>query len=156
MPFDLAKRTRQSLGAAAVILIGCGALSCWDTSNPLRACSGATGSLFGTPHVVNLGGVLHASGYCAPYPKCAQCHGDSLQGARGVASCTSCHTAHWELSSCGTVTHTVNLGGTLHAPGYCQPYTNCVACHGLQLQGGRNGEPSCTSCHDQRWRDCGD
>jgi len=152
----LAKSTTRFLGIAALILIACGALRCWDTNNPIRTGSGRTGVLFGAPHVVDLGGIRHASGYCTPYPKCAECHGDSLQGARGVPSCTSCHIAHWELPNCGAMAHTVNLGGTLHASGYCQPYTNCTPCHGPQLQGGRNGEPSCNSCHDQKWRDCGD
>jgi hypothetical protein len=45
--------------------------------------------------------------------------------------------------------HTVNQSGVMHAPGLHDPLTNCVACHGVTLQGGDG--PSCTSCHGVKW-----
>ena len=109
-----------------------------------------------TAHDVNLGGVSHASGYCTPFQNCTACHGNQLQGgANGEPSCSQCHGPLWE--TCGQNTgHTENLGGTFHAPGYCSPYENCTACHGTNLRGGPQGEPSCLQCHDQKkWKNCG-
>jgi hypothetical protein len=53
--------------------------------------------------------------------------------------------------------HNTSFDGNRHASGYCQPYANCVFCHGDQLQGGPNNEPRCTECHGQLWTsgDCG-
>lgn len=45
--------------------------------------------------------------------------------------------------------HTVSQDGALHAPGLHNPSTNCVACHGSELQGGTG--PSCTRCHGVKW-----
>ena len=45
--------------------------------------------------------------------------------------------------------HTVSQSGVMHAPGLHDPLTNCVACHGVTLQGGDG--PSCTSCHGVKW-----
>ncbi len=47
--------------------------------------------------------------------------------------------------------HTVNKDGVAHRPGLEDPTANCTACHGADLQGGTNGEPSCYSCHGQKW-----
>jgi len=47
--------------------------------------------------------------------------------------------------------HTVSMGGVRHLTGLNEPETNCVACHGTDLRGGANGEPSCFSCHGQKW-----
>lgn len=49
------------------------------------------------------------------------------------------------------LSHTVVLNGTGHADGYCQPLQNCIACHGTDLKGGKNGEPSCFKCHGDKW-----
>jgi hypothetical protein len=48
-----------------------------------------------------------------------------------------------------TATHSVSLGGRSHAPGYCEPLTNCTDCHGGDLNGGSG--PSCFNCHGARW-----
>ena len=40
-------------------------------------------------------------------------------------------------------THTDFKGGAAHAPGAGDATVNCVACHGADLRGGTNGEPSC-------------
>jgi hypothetical protein len=151
--------TRAGLvGAIALALIACGASKCLDPHNPIRAGAGGPSIPAVLPHLVNLGGVRHADGYCTPIPKCAECHGDSLRGGvNGEPSCTKCHVEFWNLPNCGMVAHTVNFGGHLHALGYCTPLTNCVTCHGAQLEGGRNGEPSCTKCHITFWNlpNCG-
>ncbi len=42
--------------------------------------------------------------------------------------------------------HTVNNGGVWHRPGYTDPLTNCVSCHGADLTGGDG--PSCYTCHN--------
>jgi hypothetical protein len=47
--------------------------------------------------------------------------------------------------------HTVVVDGVTHAPGLQNPAANCVECHGAQLTGGTDGEPSCFSCHGQKW-----
>ena len=143
-------------GAIALALIAFGALQCLDPHNPLRV--GGTAAPGALPHLVNIGGIRHASGYCAPIPTCTGCHGDSLQGGPdGEPSCTKCHADHWNSPSCGTVAHTVSFDGHLHAPNYCTPLQYCARCHGSQLRGGSNGEPSCTACHGEKWTepDCG-
>jgi hypothetical protein len=47
--------------------------------------------------------------------------------------------------------HTVGRGGVAHAPGLSNPLANCTTCHGADLRGGPNGQPSCFSCHGQKW-----
>ena len=47
--------------------------------------------------------------------------------------------------------HTVRKGSAWHAPGLHTPLVNCVTCHGADLRGGDNGEPSCYSCHGAKW-----
>jgi cytochrome c553 len=47
--------------------------------------------------------------------------------------------------------HTVRKGSAFHAPGLDNPTQNCAACHGADLRGGANGEPSCFRCHGQVW-----
>ena len=47
--------------------------------------------------------------------------------------------------------HTVSQEGVRHLPGLRDPAANCVACHGADLRGGNNGEPSCFTCHGQKW-----
>ena len=47
--------------------------------------------------------------------------------------------------------HTVSQDGVRHLPGLNDPEANCVACHGADLRGGANGEPSCFTCHGQKW-----
>ena len=47
--------------------------------------------------------------------------------------------------------HTVSQEGVRHLPGLNDPAANCVACHGADLRGGNNGEPSCFTCHGQKW-----
>jgi len=47
--------------------------------------------------------------------------------------------------------HTVRRGGVAHATGLSNPLANCTTCHGPDLRGGPNGQPSCFSCHGQKW-----
>ncbi len=47
--------------------------------------------------------------------------------------------------------HTDLEGGVAHMPGKSNPTTNCVSCHGQDLRGGDDGEPSCYSCHGRVW-----
>jgi mono/diheme cytochrome c family protein len=47
--------------------------------------------------------------------------------------------------------HTVVKGGVAHAPGLNDPIANCASCHGADLRGGSGGQPSCFSCHGQKW-----
>lgn len=115
-------------------------------------CHGARWQTCGGTHAIDLGGHRHASGYCQPLQNCIACHGANLRGGpAGQPSCYSCHGERW--TSCGS--HTIDLGGTRHAPGYCQPLQNCSACHGVNLRGGSTGQPSCFSCHGERWTICG-
>lgn len=44
-------------------------------------------------------------------------------------------------------------GGGVHGPAAnLQQGGDCRSCHGAQLDGGTNGQPSCDSCHDPGWR----
>lgn len=47
--------------------------------------------------------------------------------------------------------HTVVKDGRRHAPGLETPLQRCTGCHGADLRGGANGEPSCFNCHGQEW-----
>ena len=47
--------------------------------------------------------------------------------------------------------HTVEKDGAFHAPGLNNPEATCTICHGADLMGGANGEPSCFACHGQEW-----
>jgi hypothetical protein len=47
--------------------------------------------------------------------------------------------------------HTINQGGHWHMPGLRSPQGVCTTCHGADLQGGANGQPSCYSCHGKTW-----
>ena len=47
--------------------------------------------------------------------------------------------------------HTVVLDGVAHSPGLSAPQENCSDCHGSDLRGGGDGEPSCFTCHGQKW-----
>jgi len=47
--------------------------------------------------------------------------------------------------------HTVLKSGAAHAPGLNNPTQNCTSCHGADLRGGTSGQPSCFSCHGQKW-----
>ena len=128
-----------------------GASSCFKCHGSLWKTCGQN-----TTHDQNLGGVKHAKGYCSPTSNCASCHGSDLRGgANGEPSCYKCHGSLWK--TCGQNTnHDKNLGGVRHASGYCSPYQNCSRCHGSNLRGGQNGEPSCLKCHTQKkWMNCG-
>ena len=47
--------------------------------------------------------------------------------------------------------HTVVRNGVAHAPGLNDPTQNCTQCHGADLRGGTDDEPSCFTCHGQKW-----
>ena len=47
--------------------------------------------------------------------------------------------------------HTVVKDGVAHASGLNNPLANCTTCHGADLRGGNGGQPSCFSCHGQKW-----
>lgn len=100
-------------------------------------------------HTVNLGGVFHKPNYCLPYQNCSACHGVNLRGGSGgQPSCLSCHTQNnWK--NCGSIQHTTSRDGVLHAIGTVT--TVCVNCHGSDLRGGYNNEPSCYQCHGKTW-----
>ncbi len=51
----------------------------------------------------------------------------------------------------GPAGHDVRISGVFHANGLNAPTQNCTQCHGADLRGGDNGEPSCFSCHGQVW-----
>jgi mono/diheme cytochrome c family protein len=47
--------------------------------------------------------------------------------------------------------HTVMKDGVAHAAGLSDPLQNCSSCHGANLGGGSQGQPSCTTCHGIKW-----
>ncbi len=137
-------------GFGLITLVGC-----FQVDNPMQAGTGGTGRAQPTPHDVVIGGFNHAQGYCQPQANCAACHGTDLKGgANGEPSCLQCHGALW--NTCGqNAVHDVNINGVMHAAGYCSPQQNCASCHGADLKGGANGEPSCFQCHGALWNTCG-
>ena len=69
--------------------------------------------------------------------------------AIGVA--LACDSSESTLPEDAPPGHTVNQDGVAHAPGLSDPTENCTACHGADLRGGDDGQPSCYSCHGQKW-----
>lgn len=47
--------------------------------------------------------------------------------------------------------HTVSRDGVLHMTGLGDPVANCTGCHGADLRGGAEGQPSCYRCHGEKW-----
>jgi cytochrome c553 len=47
--------------------------------------------------------------------------------------------------------HTVSKDGVLHMSGLNDPLNNCTGCHGADLRGGDEGQPSCYRCHGVKW-----
>ena len=46
--------------------------------------------------------------------------------------------------------HTISKDGAMHKSGLDEPLTNCVTCHGPDLEGGTSGV-SCFECHGREW-----
>ena len=49
--------------------------------------------------------------------------------------------------------HTVDFGGVAHAVPMLKGERYCQLCHGENLVGGSEGQPSCFQCHGKRWRE---
>lgn len=63
----------------------------------------------------------------------------------------ACESSESTLPENAPPGHTVNQDGVAHMPGLNDPVQNCTACHGDDLMGGDDGQPSCFSCHGQKW-----
>tara|TARA_B100001094_G_scaffold326631_1_gene383152 strand:- start:1298 stop:1693 length:396 start_codon:yes stop_codon:yes gene_type:complete len=48
--------------------------------------------------------------------------------------------------------HTSPFAGIEHPQGIAHASRYCRHCHGENLSGGENGEPSCFRCHGQNWK----
>lgn len=66
-----------------------------------------------------------------------------------LLSSAACGVGTSGLTTGAPADHTVNQHGVMHRSGLTSPMTQCVACHGANLQG--DDGPSCTSCHGQKW-----
>ena len=64
---------------------------------------------------------------------------------------TACAPDNPTLPENAPPSHTVVKGGVAHMDGLYEPTQNCARCHGHQLTGGPDGEPSCYECHDRVW-----
>jgi hypothetical protein len=153
------RRTRIGTGLALAAAVVGFCLSCKIPQNPLRA-GQSSSTAVNLAHKVSFGGRLHADGFCNPIDNCSACHGAALQGgSHGEPSCTSCHGAFWTDPNCGKLlnVHTLAIKGVLHGANPCKPQGVCTQCHGTNLDGGTNGEPSCTKCHGPHWTsvECG-
>lgn len=69
----------------------------------------------------------------------------------GIGLVLACDSSESTLPEDAPPGHTVNQSGVPHAPGLSNPTENCAACHGDDLMGGDEGQPSCYSCHGQEW-----
>ena len=69
-------------------------------------------------------------------------------GAAGSIACTDDDRAG---PTNAPPSHTVIQDGVPHAPGLNDPMQNCTSCHGSDLRGGADGQPSCFTCHGQKW-----
>ena len=49
--------------------------------------------------------------------------------------------------------HGLNINGVMHAQPSLNAERYCSECHGQNLVGGGNGEPSCYQCHGKSWTD---
>lgn len=84
----------------------------------------------------------------------------SPRRARAAATLAGVVAAFAVLASCGDPAapedapdgHVVVVDGVAHASGLQDPLTHCASCHGEDLTGGDGGEPSCFTCHGQKWR----
>ncbi len=47
--------------------------------------------------------------------------------------------------------HEFNIAGVSHAFPMNRANRYCSYCHGINLDGGEKGEPSCYKCHGRRW-----
>ena len=76
-----------------------------------------------------------------------------LMGAVLVAAPVGCGDDDDDLSgpSNAPSDHTVVQDGVRHAAGLRDPLSNCAGCHGADLRGGDDGQPSCYSCHGKKW-----
>ena len=93
-------------------------------------------------HTVNRGGTMHVFSL-GTKTNCGPCHGgDSLEGSRSRPSCYECHGDVWTSFE----RHTSQFGGYYHVPEVLEPETNCIECHGSDLQG-EGTAPSCYTCH---------
>jgi len=68
-----------------------------------------------------------------------------------VVAFTACSDDDIVGSGNAPADHTISKSGAMHRPGLDNPVANCTACHGADLMGGPNGQPSCFTCHGKRW-----
>jgi hypothetical protein len=136
---------------------GCHGADLSGGPNGAPSCTSCHGTRWTSPdcgkntHTVNLGGHYHASEYCRPYQNCVSCHGANLRGgANGAPSCLTCHDQK-KWMNCGTTQHNDRQDGYMHARNKRNAPTDCTPCHGADLRGGPNGEPSCYKCHGKEW-----
>ncbi len=61
-----------------------------------------------------------------------------------------CHDQR-KWMNCGTTQHNDSEDGVQHARNKERPATDCAPCHGADLRGGPNNEPSCYKCHAKKW-----
>jgi hypothetical protein len=68
-----------------------------------------------------------------------------------LASLLGCGDDDVTEPSSAPSSHTISEDGVRHLEGLQEPIINCTGCHGSDLRGGDDGEPSCYSCHGPEW-----
>ncbi|MDH5559614.1 MAG: hypothetical protein OEY59_02010 [Deltaproteobacteria bacterium] len=118
-----------------------------EGNGPLPSCYGCHDRLWSSDdHITDRGGVKHLFALDSS-ASCGKCHGGpDLKGKRSRPSCYQCHDDNWS----GFTDHSLEINGYFHKPDMTNAMTDCIDCHGADMDGGTTGV-SCYQCHFNKW-----